>query len=137
MKHNFYDRILFNKVKYALGLDEVRLMISGSAPLSETVAMFFRCLLGEPVIEGYGQTEGTGISCLADISDMAAFGLVGGPANTSEMVLFDVPEMGYYKTESRYLTSWYTLLRKRGNLYSRSECVYGVLQGSNQNKQNH
>jgi long-chain acyl-CoA synthetase len=51
--HGFWDRILFNKIKKALGLDYVRIMVSGSAPLSPTVMTFFRCLLGVPVCEGY------------------------------------------------------------------------------------
>lgn len=50
--HALYDRLLFNKIKRALGMDYIRLMVSGSAPLSENVMVFFRALLGVPVVEG-------------------------------------------------------------------------------------
>lgn len=52
LKHAVYDRLIFNKIKAALGLDYVRLLISGSAPLGEKVMTFFRCMLGVPVLEG-------------------------------------------------------------------------------------
>jgi long-chain acyl-CoA synthetase len=52
LTHAIYDRLLFNKIKKALGLDYIRLMISGSAPLGEKVMTFFRCMLGVPVVEG-------------------------------------------------------------------------------------
>jgi len=102
LRHSFYDRLIFNKIKYALGFDQVRVMISGSAPLSDNVMIFFRCLLGVPVLEGYGQTEGSGLSSLSDVHDMATFGHVGGPANPGEMVLIDVPEMGYLRTDTSH-----------------------------------
>lgn len=52
LTHGLYDRLLFNKIKKALGMDHLRIMISGSAPLSENVMTFFRCMLGVPVVEG-------------------------------------------------------------------------------------
>lgn len=52
LQHGLYDRLIFNKIKKGLGMDHLRLMISGSAPISENVMTFFRCMLGVPVIEG-------------------------------------------------------------------------------------
>jgi long-chain acyl-CoA synthetase len=52
MTHRIYDRLIFNKIKVGLGLDHIRLMISGSAPLNENVMTFYRCMLGVPVVEG-------------------------------------------------------------------------------------
>ena len=52
LTHGLYDRLVFNKIKQALGMDCIRIMISGSAPLSENVMVFFRCMLGVPVVEG-------------------------------------------------------------------------------------
>lgn len=42
LAHPLYDRLLFNKIKKALGMDQLRFMISGSAPLAENVMIFFR-----------------------------------------------------------------------------------------------
>lgn len=110
LTHGLWDRILFKKIKTALGLDCVRFMVSGSAPLSPKVMTFFRCLLGVPVLEGYGQTEGSAAATIGHPDDMASVGHVGGPHRCVEVVLVDVPEMGYLSTgESRVfciLSSW-------------------------------
>ena len=98
LTHGLWDRILFNKIKKALGLDCVRLMVSGSAPLSPKVMIFFRCLLGVPVMEGYGQTEGSAAATIGHPDDMSSVGHVGGPHRCVEVVLVDVPEMGYLYT---------------------------------------
>ncbi len=95
LKHGLYDALIFNKIKKALGMDCVRMMISGSAPLSAPVMMFFRCMLGVPVMEGYGQTEGTASATLSHPDDVASAGHVGGPVGGCEIKLVDVPEMGY------------------------------------------
>jgi long-chain acyl-CoA synthetase len=102
LKHGLYDRLLFNKIKKALGMDQLRIMVSGSAPLSQNVMIFFRCMLGVPVIEGYGQTEGSGCTSLAPPDDMATIGHVGGPHAGAEIVLMNVPEMGYVSTDTDY-----------------------------------
>lgn len=34
LKHTLYDCLIFNKIKRRLGMDQVRVMVSGSAPLS-------------------------------------------------------------------------------------------------------
>jgi long-chain acyl-CoA synthetase len=52
LKHTLYDTLIFNKIKKSLGMDCIRLMVSGSAPLNENVMIFFRCMLGVPVVEG-------------------------------------------------------------------------------------
>jgi long-chain acyl-CoA synthetase len=100
MKHPVYDRLIFNKIKRGLGMDHVRFMLSGSAPLSENVMMFFRCLLGAPVVVGYGQTEGSAGCCISHPADVATAGHVGGPVGGVDVVLVDVPEMGYRHTDT-------------------------------------
>lgn len=81
-------------------MDQVRILVSGSAPLSDTVMTFYRCMLGVTVVEGYGQTEGTGCTTLGTPDDMITVGHVGGPSGSSEVVLVDVPEMGYLHTDT-------------------------------------
>ena len=101
LTHPVWDRLLFNKIKRALGLDCVRCMVSGSAPLSPNVMVFFRCLLGVPVMEGYGQTEGSAAATIGHPDDISSVGHVGGPHKCVEVVLVDVPEMGYLSTGER------------------------------------
>lgn len=99
LKHALYDRLIFNKIKTALGMDCIRFMVSGSAPLSENVMTFFRCMLGIPVVEGYGQTEGAAAATLSHPDDVSTVGHVGGPVGSVEIKLVDVPEMGYLSTD--------------------------------------
>mmetsp|Transcript_23149 Transcript_23149/g.38269 ORF Transcript_23149/g.38269 Transcript_23149/m.38269 type:complete len:686 (-) Transcript_23149:72-2129(-) len=102
LTHALYDRLVFNKIKKALGLDCVRFMVSGSAPLSEPVMIFFRCLLGVPIVEGYGQTEGTAAATISHPDDIATVGHVGGPTGATEICLMDVPEMGYLHSDTNH-----------------------------------
>lgn len=102
MQHSIYDALIFNKIKKALGLDCVRVMVSGSAPLSENVMTFFRCLLGVPIHEGYGQTEGTAAATLSHPDDQCTVGHVGGPLPCVDIILVDVSEMGYLSTDTMH-----------------------------------
>jgi len=52
---------VFRKLKERLGFDRVRIAFSGAAPISPNVLKFFNAL-GLLLIEGYGQTEGTGVT---------------------------------------------------------------------------
>mmetsp|Transcript_4213 Transcript_4213/g.4818 ORF Transcript_4213/g.4818 Transcript_4213/m.4818 type:complete len:682 (-) Transcript_4213:145-2190(-) len=100
LTHGLYDAILFNKIKKALGLDCVRILVSGSAPLSAHVMTFFRCMLGVPVVEGYGQTEGTAAATIGSVDDMSSVGHVGGPLSCVEICLVDVPDMNYLSSDT-------------------------------------
>jgi long-chain acyl-CoA synthetase len=50
---------VFNKLKERLGLERVRVAISGAAPISPEVLKFYHAI-GVPLRQVYGQTEGTG-----------------------------------------------------------------------------
>lgn len=100
LTHAVYDRLLFNKIKKGLGFDCVRSVVSGSAPLSKNVMNFYRIMLGIPVVEGYGQTENAACCTISLPDDMTTSGHVGIPSPTTEVVLVDVPEMGYFHTDT-------------------------------------
>lgn len=51
-----YDRLVFDKVWAMLG-GNVRLMITGSAPISGDVLDFLKVCFCSPILEGYGMTE--------------------------------------------------------------------------------
>jgi len=69
--------VSFRKLKERLGFDRVRLAFSGAAPISPDVLRFFQGI-GIPLREGYGQTEGTGVTC-ANQGDRVRIGTVGQP----------------------------------------------------------
>ncbi len=56
--------LVFRKLKERLGFDNIRVAISGAAPISKEVLHFFQSI-GMNLIEGYGQTEGTGVTTLS------------------------------------------------------------------------
>eukprot|EP00536_Pseudo-nitzschia_multiseries_P017474 jgi/Psemu1/70228/estExt_Genemark1.C_15790005 len=99
LTHGLYDRLLFNKIKKGLGMDCIRQVVSGSAPLSKNVMNFYRIMLGIPVVEGYGQTENAAACTISLPQDMTTCGHVGIPMPAVEVVLADVPEMGYFHTD--------------------------------------
>lgn len=54
----FYDNLIFKKVREGFG-GRIRLMASGSAPLSPEVHSYMKALMCCPLIQAYGQTENT------------------------------------------------------------------------------
>ncbi len=68
---------VFRKLKKRLGFDRMKVAISGAAPISPDVLHFFQSI-GVNLIEGYGQTEGTAVTCVSRIGRLK-FGTVGPP----------------------------------------------------------
>jgi long-chain acyl-CoA synthetase len=91
--HSIYDRVVFNKMREALG-GNVRMMLTGSAPLTSEVNDFLKIAFSTPILEGYGQTEATAFEFITRIDDPIS-GHVGGPSLVAEFKLVDVPEMNY------------------------------------------
>lgn len=68
---------VFRKLKERLGFDRMRVAVSGGAPISPDVLSFFQSI-GFNLIEGYGQTEGTAVTCVSR-EERQKFGSVGPP----------------------------------------------------------
>eukprot|EP00996_Jenningsia_fusiforme_P002106 NODE_294_length_2501_cov_132.613377_g271_i0.p1 GENE.NODE_294_length_2501_cov_132.613377_g271_i0~~NODE_294_length_2501_cov_132.613377_g271_i0.p1 ORF type:complete len:681 (-),score=130.41 NODE_294_length_2501_cov_132.613377_g271_i0:368-2410(-) len=100
--NKLYDGLVFGKVRAGLGLDRVRLMLTGSAPIAPHVMEFLRAAFACPVCEGYGATETGGASSVTDINDQATLGHVGGPLPCCEICLVDVPDMGYTTRDAQH-----------------------------------
>ena len=95
---------VFRKLKQRLGFDRLRVAYSGAAPISPDVLHFFQSI-GVNLIEGYGQTEGTGVTCASRI-DKVKLGTVGPPLPETEVKIAEDGEIlvrspgvfkGYYK----------------------------------------
>lgn len=97
--HTFWDPVFFSKVRAKLGMDRVRLMITGSAPIADHVMAFLRCVFCCEVCEGYGQTETAAAATLTFPGDYTT-GHVGGPLACCEIKLEAVPDMGYLATDT-------------------------------------
>lgn len=85
-----YD-FAFKTIRESLG-NSVKILISGSAPISAEVLHFMRVCTGCYVMEGYGATE-TGGACSVQIPGETTVGNVGPPFLCTMYKLADVPEM--------------------------------------------
>nr|XP_028964518.1 long chain acyl-CoA synthetase 1-like isoform X2 [Malus domestica]XP_028964519.1 long chain acyl-CoA synthetase 1-like isoform X2 [Malus domestica] len=88
------DLLAFRKVKARLG-GQLRLIISGGAPLSSEIEEFLRVTCCAFVVTGYGLTETIGPTTLGFPDEMCMVGAVGTVSVYNEMRLEEVPEMGY------------------------------------------
>ncbi|KAG0071458.1 hypothetical protein BGZ89_010584 [Linnemannia elongata] len=98
--HPLWDRLLFNKVKMALG-GNVQAILTGSAPIAKEVLNFLRVAFGCVILEGYGATEGMATATIT-MADEHQPGIVGCPRSGVELKLVDVPEMNYFATDKPF-----------------------------------
>jgi len=96
--HPLWDRIIFKKIAEKVGLDRVRLIVTGSAPIADNVLDFIRIVFCCPVLEGYGLSETAAGGTITADQDMMP-GTVGAVTACNEIRLKDVPDMGYLRTD--------------------------------------
>jgi len=89
---------VFSKIRNAFG-GKVRMMITGSAPISPVIMEFLRICTSCTVVEGYGQTETSAAVSATLEEDQVGAGFVGVPLPCSEIALFDVPGMNYTQAD--------------------------------------
>jgi len=104
-------KLVFSKVKEALGLTGIKAVASGSAALQARLARFFNGA-GIPVLEGYGLTETSPVVSVNTVNspNMLRIGSVGKVVQDVEVkfgpdseILVQGPNvmMGYYKDEEK------------------------------------
>ncbi len=105
--YSLADFLVFRKLRERLGFERIRVAYSGAAPISREVLRFFQSI-GMNLIEGYGQTEGTGVTTLSP-EGRVKFGTVGQPLAGTEIKIAEDGEIlvrspgvfkGYYKGEA-------------------------------------
>ncbi|EGC37677.1 hypothetical protein DICPUDRAFT_46346 [Dictyostelium purpureum] len=87
------NKTIFSKIKNQLG-GRVRVILSGSAPLSLDTELFLRVVMCCCVLQGYGASESTGATAVKRLDD-ESFGTVGPPFECCEIRLVDVDELNY------------------------------------------
>lgn len=103
------DKLVYSKVRAALGLESIKAVASGSAALQPRLAQFFNAI-GIPVLEGYGLTETSPVITVNTIRkpNMIRIGYVGKVIKDVEIKIAEDGEilskgpnvmMGYYKDE--------------------------------------
>ena len=121
VKHFLYDKIIFKKMKAALG-GRVDKIVIASAPTSPEVLDFMKIAFNVAIVEAYGQTESTGASFATWHADGRGSGCVGGPCANTEIKIISVPEMNYLSSDKDKSG----VCCPRGELYIRG---YGVFLG--------
>lgn len=95
---------VFRKLKERMGFERMRIAYSGAAPIAPDILLFFQSI-GVNLIEGYGQTEGTGVTTLSRIGRVK-FGTVGQPLTGARVKIAEDGEIrvnspgvfkGYFK----------------------------------------
>ena len=90
LKHLVFDRLVYSKLRAALG-GKVMYAVSGGAPLGERLGHFFRGV-GVTILEGYGLTETTGASTI-NRPDKVKIGTVGKPIPGASVRIADDGEV--------------------------------------------
>jgi len=101
------DKLVFSKVRDALGLDQARICITSAAPISKSTLEFFLSL-GIPIMEVYGMSECTGPATVS-MPDRYRTTWVGKKLTGTELKIAEDGEIcmrgrhvfkGYYKNDS-------------------------------------
>lgn len=82
LKHKIADKLIFSKMRAALG-GRIRLLVSGGAALPEELALIY-IGAGIPIVQGYGLTE-TSPVITAGLVDNNRVGTVGKPIGNVEV----------------------------------------------------
>ncbi|CAF0810003.1 unnamed protein product [Didymodactylos carnosus] len=97
-RHLLWDKVVFKQIQQRLG-GNMKLIVSGAAPLSPKILEFLKIVCGAYVVEGYGQTECCGISSCQVPGD-SSVGNIGVPLLCNMIKLCDVPDMEYYAKDN-------------------------------------
>jgi len=97
VEDGFWDSTVFGGVARRLG-GRVRLILTGSAPISAEVMEFLRICFSCDVVEGYGQTESAAALTVAYPRDTTT-GNCGVPHPSNQVKLVSVPEMEYLTSD--------------------------------------
>jgi long-chain acyl-CoA synthetase len=104
LQHRLFDKLVYSKIREAIGLDKCEIPITGAAPISAEVLRFFWGI-GITVYELYGLTE-TSAPATANPVGAPRLGTIGKPMPGVEVKLLDDGELlvrggnvtqGYYK----------------------------------------
>jgi long-chain acyl-CoA synthetase len=113
----FWYLLVFRALQNFIGLRDVKVALTGAAPISPSLVLYFRTL-GIPLVEVYGMTESSGMVLGQHLHDVTP-GTVGAPIKGSQMRVSEQGELqvqgpvvfkGYYKnpeaTASTIVDGW-------------------------------
>jgi len=117
LQYTLADKLIYSKLKPAIGMGNARVCVSGAAPIGREVLEFFASL-DIVVLEVYGQSEDTGPTSF-NLPDKYRFGTVGPALDGVTVKIADDEEilvkgpnvfLGYYKdqeaTDATLIDGW-------------------------------
>ena len=120
-------RLVFKKVSQALG-GNIRVMLSGGAPLSETTQRFMQICFNCPVLQGYGLTETCGAGTVAE-------GVFSTLSGYSRIVGY-VPQEAWIGFEGYVCVGWRQSLYKTFRINQRLRALFRLKNNLNKDKDN-
>mmetsp|Transcript_8834 Transcript_8834/g.26560 ORF Transcript_8834/g.26560 Transcript_8834/m.26560 type:complete len:673 (+) Transcript_8834:43-2061(+) len=111
-RSKIWDKLVFQTVKRRL-LPRVRLVVTGSAPMSAQTNDFLKVCLMCPVVQGYGLTETVG-GAVCSAPGISKSGHCGGPLPCLKIKIVDVLDMGYSTKDTP---------NPRGEIHLKGPCV--------------
>lgn len=103
-RYNFFDKIIYKKLRAALGMDRIKIAVTGGGPLSVSDVEFFLGM-GIRILEGFGLTETTPVTHVNKFGKIKT-GSVGPSLPQTKVKISDEGEIlikgpqvmqGYYK----------------------------------------
>jgi len=98
---SFWDKLVFAKIRKEIGLDQIRLSITGSAPISAKIQDWVRVVFNAPLSQGYGLTETCSCGTFQDPEDVSG-DTCGSPTVAAEIKLVDIPDLQYFNSDKPY-----------------------------------
>ncbi|GAA0583061.1 AMP-binding protein [Kribbella sandramycini] len=91
LQHALFERLIYWRIRVAMGLDDLVVAVSGAAPIAPDVLVFFRGL-GVTIVEAYGMTETSAVLTLNSLR-APRLGTVGPALAGVELRLADDGEL--------------------------------------------
>jgi long-subunit acyl-CoA synthetase (AMP-forming) len=91
LSRNLANKLVISKIKDALGLDQLRIPVSGAAPISVSTLEFFASI-GLPIHEGYGMTETSAFASVQPYGKLK-LGTIGKPLPGVEAMIAEDGEI--------------------------------------------
>jgi long-chain acyl-CoA synthetase len=119
LKIPIINQLVAKKVRTSLGLNNSRMFLSGTAPISPGILQWYK-RIGIPISEAWGMTETSGMSCVNYPYQTDALGSIGKSVTCVEMKIGDSQEIlvrgpavfkQYYKNEQAtnesFIDGWF------------------------------
>jgi len=119
---SWYESGIWSKLRAKAGWSNVKLLVSGAAPLPIEMAQYLQLLCGRPVTEGYGMTETFALGTHT-VEEDPCKGQIGIPFDNVEIRLKSCPEQRWLVSDTLKVDGK-TVSAPRGEIQFRGPTVF-------------